>query len=381
MNGSLLFSQAFRPFFLLAALAAGGGTAWWVAALAGHAPMPPHAMLWHAHEMLFGYALALIAGFVLTAVNNWTRQVSASPRELIALASVWLIARVFGAVEGGTLISSITAAADTLFLAGLAGLMTRVLLRAKNQRNYMFIPFLWALTAIGGSYYLLLAQGRHAGAHTLLMAVVYLVSFLMVFMGGRVIPFFTGNRAGYTPTQFKALNWFSTLSALAAGLALTALPGSLLAATVALVAGVATLLRLLLWQPWKVLKIPMLWILHWGYLWLGVGWLLSGLDALKIVPHSAALHALMAGALGSLGLGMMARVALGHSGRQIEASPLIVLAFALIVLAGLLRVGFGLQLPFFNSMAMLNVAAAVWCAAFALYFVAFVPVMARPAAR
>lgn len=334
--------------------------------------LPAQPTLWHAHAMLFGYAAALIAGFVLTAVANWTGQQPTTPTELATLVVLWLSARLAALFPYGAwqLVASI---ADCLFLPMLAWLMARVLLKTRNRRNYLFIPFLSGLALVNIGFHWALFQDRPELARLLVQFTAYLVGFLMVFMGGRVIPFFSTKRLQYQPVQWPWLNWVSTLSALLAGALQVNEPLSGWAAAAAATAALTTLLRLLLWQPWRAWREPMLWILHCGYAWLAVAYLLAAAVSMGwLHAPTLPIHALMAGALGCLGLGMMTRVALGHTGRPIQASPAMLVAFVLVIIAGLLRVAsYG---PWaWSGLPSLTIGAICWSMAFMLYFLVFAP--------
>jgi uncharacterized protein involved in response to NO len=373
----IYLTQAFRPFFPLAALYAATGILVWLMGLLGILPLPTQPTLWHAHEMLFGFAAAIIAGFALTAVANWTGQQAVTPVSLAVLAGVWMTARLT-ALFPSSHWQLCAAIADCLFLPLLAWLMARVLLRTRNRRNYMFIPFLCGLAMVNIGFHLSLYQGSIELARLLIQLTAYLVGFLMVFMGGRVIPFFSANRCGYTPTQWPWLNWLSTLSALLAGGLLVALPATIVAAVMAAIAGMATLLRLLLWQPWRVWREPMLWILHLGYTWLAVAYLLAAAVHIGWLqqPLTLPIHALMAGGLGCLGLGMITRVALGHSGRPIKANLMMHAAFILVIFAGLLRVAS--YAPWaWTGLPSLTLSALMWSLAFLFYFLNFAPKLWR----
>lgn len=367
--------QAFRPLFPLTALYAAVGISIWLLGLSGLLPLPPQATLWHAHEMLFGFASALIAGFALTAVENWTHAKSASPRELAILTALWISARLTALLpwQNGQLAAAVL---DCLFLPAVAWLMARVLLKTANRRNYMFIPFLSGLAAVNICFHLSLYQGRVEIARSLIWMTAYLAGFLMVFMGGRVIPFFSANRCQYKPVLWPWLNWLSSLSALLAAIVLGFLPSTIWAALIAAIAGVATLMRLLLWLPWKVWREPMLWILHLGYAWLSVAYLLAAAvhGGWLQQPLTLPIHALMAGGLGCLGLGMMTRVALGHSGRPIMASPMMRATFLLIMTAGLLRVASYGPWPW-AGLPSLTLSAIAWALAFGAYFLIFAPLL------
>lgn len=380
MKTPIIFTQAFRPFFPLAALFTAISVMAWIAGLSGAMPLPAQATLWHAHEMLFGFAVAIIAGFALTAAANWTGKQTTKPWELAMLCALWLAARVTAFVPATTELT-ITAAIDSLFLPGVALIMTRVLLKTGNQRNYMFIPFLWGLSLVNISYHLSLYNGHADVARILLSLTVYLVGFLMVFMGGRVIPFFSKKRCQYTPKQWPWLNWLSTLSSLFAGLTIVALPMSNLAAGMATIAGISSLLRLALWRPWLAWRVPLLWILHIGYGWLAAAYLLAALThGGWLSPSNLAIHTLMAGGLGCLGLGMITRVSLGHSGRPLETSRIMMMTFVLMVLAGLVRVSNYLPTSW-SGITSLTLSAILWSAAFLLYFCVFAPMLWRQQAN
>jgi len=373
----IILTQAFRPFFPLAGLYTAASVLVWVASLYGVMPMPPNGSLWHAHEMLLGFAAAVIAGFVLTAAANWTGQTTTTPRSLGVLVVLWLCARVTAVVPVAAW-QTVSAIFDSTVLPVLAGMMTRVLLRSRNRRNYLFIPFLWGLALINLGFHGSLHAGELVLARQLITLTAWLVGFLMVFMGGRVIPFFSGNRLQYTPRQSPWLNWVSTLSALLAGVLLVALPQTPWAGATAALAGLSAALRLLLWQPWRTVREPMLWILHGGYAWLAGAYLVAAAVHLGWLrqPLTLPIHVLMAGGLGCLGLGMMARVALGHSGRPIVAGRSLQVAFLLVISAGLLRVASYASWPL-GGLAGWGDSAALWAMAFSIYFALFAPLLWR----
>jgi len=366
--------RPFALFFPLAALSTALAVGIWLAALSGRLALPANPTLWHAHEMLFGFASAVVAGFVLTAVANWTGRVPAGPRTLAALAGLWLVGRGAALTAlGGTTTDAVVAVADLGFLAGVALVMTRVLIAARNLRNLVFVPLLFGLAGIDLVHHLAVLSARFDTARTALTLTAWLVGFLLVFMGGRVIPFFSGRRLDYAPKQWPALNWLSTLAALGSAFALTFVPMSTLAAILAGVTAVTTAVRLAAWQTPRLYGEPMLWILHAGYTWVVVAYALAALvhaGALDLSP-TAPLHALTAGGLGCLALGMMTRVALGHSGRPIKASPVSLVAFCLIVPAGLSRLAAYADWAW-ADLPSLTVSAILWTVAFGLYALEFI---------
>lgn len=371
-------ADPFRWFFPLAALYAAVGIVLWLAGLSGQMPLSANPTLWHGHEMLFGFATAVIAGFLLTAVANWTDRRPAGPGLLALLSLLWVAGRLAVLVQP-RLPWPLLAILEGAFLPLLALVMSRVLILSRNTRNLMLVPFLWGLALLNLGFHVMLGEGDIDAARRLLTLTAWLVGVLLVFMGGRVIPFFSGRRLGYQPRQWGWLNWTSTLGALGAAIALSLVPGTYFAAAIALVAALATTCRLLAWQSPRIWTEPMLWILHLGYAWICVAYVSAALVHAGLLdwPQTAPLHVLLTGALGCLALGMMTRVALGHSGQPIACSPLMLVAFVLVWAAGLARIGSyvswaGAGLP------SLTISAILWVLAYALYVLEFTVRLWRP---
>lgn len=364
-------SVPFRPFFFGAAwMAAGWLLIWLYWLFIGMPALPMNPIHWHAHEMIFGFTTAVISGFVLTAVQNWTGVRSTVPWALAALFLLWLAGRVV-MLLAADLPYLLVATVDVALMPAVAITLSRPILRTNNRRNLVFLPLL-ALFTFGNLAFHLAVLGKYQlNPSWVLDGMLLLIAFLLTFMGGRVIPFFTRSRLPQVKVQrFGWLDWSATiLAGLAALVWLSAGPGVLFTAT-ALAAGAATLLRVLFWRPWRTLGEPLLWILHLGYLWLPVGY------ALLAAGHtSPGLHALSVGALGCLSLGMLARVSLGHTGRPLVAHPAMTAGFILVALAGLLRVGLVLGLPTWLS---LGGAGVLWSIAFAIYGVLYAPALFTP---
>lgn len=364
-------ADAFRPMFFLTACAAALLAPLWLLVLAGQIPAPPglHPVQWHAHEMLFGFGGALIVGFVLTAVRNWTGQASASAPELLALVLMWLAGRAMPWFEAAPSMLSATVVAGYFLFAAL--IVARPLLRGRNWRNIVFIPLLLWLAGLSAMVWL-------APLGTALAALdmaLYTIVALLVFMGGRVIPFFTERRLAHVSvTRLAWLDWSSTLTAAALIPAVLLADGVLRGSLFAL-AGMLVLVRMAGWEAWATWREPLLWVLHLGYLWLAVGLLYIAAGLLSgLWPASEGSHALVVGALGSLAIGMMARVSLGHSGRVLAVSGWMVPAFLLPSVAAILRLlaPFGVPLDWLTGMA---VAALLWSLAFAIWLWRFVPVL------
>lgn len=369
----------FRPMYLLAGLYAAVHPPLWMALYAGSldgtAPLAP--ALWHAHEMLFGYTAAVIAGFLLTAVPNWTGRPTPTGGPLALLAWLWLAGRIAW-LPGMPLPAWAVALVDLAFLPAVAAALLPPLVGARNRRNYGFPLILLALAAANLAVHLDalgLAPGLASRAERIALDLVVLI---MIVMGARVIPFFTGNALPAAGVRRDPL-LERILVALAVLLPLSALaPGQTAGAWASLAAGVTIPLAMRGWGTRASLRVPLLWILHAGYLWIAAGLVLRGL-----APHvpwlstSAATHALTAGAVGSLTLGMMTRTALGHSGRRLVAPRPIVAAYLLVVVAALVRVGGVLALPG-AYLAVLLTSAALWSTAFVVFVVVYWPILTRP---
>lgn len=365
-----LLQRPFRLLFLAASLSASLDIFVWALFLhLGWLPassLPP--LEWHGHEMLFGFAGALIAGFLLTAVAEWTKFHTFTPSSLVSLVAVWLAARVLFLLPA-SVPYALTAALDCAFFGLLLMMVALPIIKSRNHRNYFVIGLLLAFMLADVVFHLSVADVIRIPAGRVLYWVIDLFAVLMLSIGGRVIPFFTGRRLNnVTIRRYCWLDWSVNGSAGFLVLLDIVLPGSTVLAAVSLAAALLVLLRWWNWQPWKTRREPMLWILHLGYLWLAIGFILRGIALLtQALPEITALHAITVGALGSLSIGMMTRVALGHSGHPMNAGPLMTAAFTLVSGAAILRLT--------GRPGLLALAGTLWALAFAIYFLRFLPVM------
>jgi uncharacterized protein involved in response to NO len=365
----------FRPLFLCAAgFASLGMLAWGVFLSRGWLPataLPP--LLWHGHAMLFGFAGALVGGFLLTAAANWTGLRTTTPATLTLLTGLWLAARIAMFLPGHLLVWA--AGFDLAYLLLLALLVGQVLVRADNRRNLFVIGILLAYALLDLLFFAGARRQAPLATHALLLC-VDLLTLLMLVIGGRVIPFFTGRRLPQLRlSQRKFLNGAVNAGALLVLLADAAeIPAAARGVLMLALAGMACW-RLLGWRSLACRGEPMLWVLHLGYLWLVIGLAIRGLGLTDSfgVPEIETLHGITVGALGTLSIGMMTRVAQGHSGTDIAANRWLVIAFVLPSLAAVLRLAGGAVLW--------PAAAAAWMLAFALYIVAIGPLLLRGAAR
>ncbi|WP_088279141.1 NnrS family protein [Ideonella sp. A 288] len=360
----------FRPFYLGAAVFAVLAVPLWVAMLLGAVPaqmaLPP--MLWHAHEMLFGFAAAVIVGFLLTAGKAWTGLATPRGAGLGALALLWLAARVAG-VWGP---QPLFAVLDVALLPLVAGLLTTVLLRAGNRRNLPLALILLLLGAANGVFHLAALGRIDVSPLAALHAGLALIVMIECVMAGRVVPAFTISATpGLKLASHPRLD-IATLALTALGLAgWVLLPAGPLTAVLLAAAAALHAHRLWRWQPGVTRGRPILWILHLSYAWIPLGLALLALSQVGVLGVSHGVHALAVGATGGLIIGMVTRTARGHTGRPLKVSRAEVAAYALVMAAALLRALVPLAVP--SSTVPLIAAALAWSTAFGLYLWVFTP--------
>lgn len=383
--GPVLFAAGYRPFFLFAGVQTALTLPLWLAVYTGVVSLnlPFADALWHGHEMVFGFAGAAVGGFMLTAVPNWTGATPVSGRPLMVLFALWLAGRV-GFTLAGILPPLLVAVLDLSYLPVLAAILAIPLVRAGKGRNMAFLALLAVFWAANGAVHAGLAWGWPDP-----MAAVYAGVFLLLLMiavvGGRIIPAFTQNwlRMQGHPVEIKTPAWIEKGGSCgilaAAGVTTLLAPQSVAASVLLIVAGLIHAVRLIGWQGYRTITNPILAVLHLGYLWLAVGLLLWGASGLvDAVPVSAALHALTAGAIGTMILAVMSRAALGHSGRPLIASPMVTAAYGLVAIAAVLRVIAPLSGD--AQMALTHGGGMLWALAWLLFVVAYAPIMLRPRA-
>jgi uncharacterized protein involved in response to NO len=378
-----VLASGFRLAFLLAGLAAVLLVPAWVAILIYGAPFasgwPP--TLWHGHEMLFGFVGAAIAGFLLTAVPSWTGRRGFGGAPLVVLGALWLGARLLNATAAAWP-AALVLAVDVGFLVALALLFAPPLIRERN-RNTPMLLVLALLAACNVAFHR--ALGRHdppAASHALLIA-IDITLVLVTIVGGRLIPAYTAavlREAGGGQRVRTRPGLGMAAIAVMAAVALVDLrwPGSRAAALLAGSAALLQFLRLLQWRTLATLSEPMVWVLHAAYAWLPLGLALKCAALARGWAASAFwLHALTVGALATMILGVMSRVALSHTGRLQRCGPATTAAYALLLLAALLRV-FGLALPGIDYASVIVLSATFWSAAFALFLVVYGPILWLP---
>ena len=372
-----LFELGFRPFFLLAGLAAILLIAGWVLLLISDSVLNNYygLALWHGHEMVFGFAVAVIAGFLLTAVRNWTNVQTVKGPGLAALVLLWLLGRVV-AFFPDMLPAWLIALVDLAFLPLLAVALAIPILRSNKKPQLAFVVVL--LLMFGANFMMHLnlleitASGNEAGMNLAMNCVLLII----VIMAGRVVPFFIEKGApGATPRKWP---WLERLALATMLLFMLGVLFEVNDNVIALLAAIAALvhgLRLWGWHSKHLWQVPLLWVLLLGYAWLVLGFVLTLFVYLGLLTPMLALHA-FAAAIGVLCLGMMSRVALGHTGRLLQPAKVMAWAFALINLAMLLRVSGPLFVPALEHLAVMG-AAILWIAAFAIFIWIYAPILIR----
>jgi uncharacterized protein involved in response to NO len=370
-----LWRLGFRPFYLLASIFASLSIALWAAQYASALRAPYlSGPTWHAHEMIFGFTLAVMTGFLFTAVRNWTSRPTPTGIPLAALAALWLAGRVLVLTPYGIA----AAAVNTFFPVVVAFVIGNALLKSGNRHNLFFVVLLAAIAAA-----VLVTHLALLGVITLpdqlgVRAALDVVLLVMTILGGRVIPMFTTNGVpGAQVRRNAAVEWLAPASAVALLFAdLLSAPAEVVVIILAL--GAATqAVRVGLWKPWQTVRVPLVWILHAGYLWIPVHLALRALTELRLVSAPIATHALTVGAIGALTLGMMTRTARGHTGRPLVADGYEIGAFVLISMAALTRVVVPLALTNVYREAVI-VSACMWSAAYAIYAIRYWPILTRP---
>lgn len=381
-----LWQLGFRPFFLAAGLFAVLGTALWTALYSFQWQGLPNAypaMTWHAHEMIFAYALAVIAGFLLTAVKNWTGMQTLQGSALAVLIGVWLIARClpFTGLPFGW-----TALVDLLFLAGLLIAVARPIILAKQWAQAGIVAKLCLLLVANSVFYLGLLGYWLLGSILGLYFAFYLVLALILTMGRRVIPFFIEKGIG-VPFVARNYVWLDRASLVLflvfALLDLTVMATGnkllvYLVAALALIQVVLHSIRLWGWYHPLIWRKSLLWVLYLAYVWLVLGFVLKFISLIWGISPWLAIHAFAYGGIGMMTLGMMARVSLGHTGRDVANPPAILHAlFALLWLGTVIRVFFVWWLPSTQAVWILA-AQFLWIAAFAGFVWIYFPIWLRP---
>ncbi|TNI72061.1 NnrS family protein [Aeromonas media] len=377
-----LFRLGFRPFFLLGALFSCLAMLGWLGQLNNWFVLPGigNPIWWHAHEMLFGFGAAIVAGFLLTAVQNWTAHPGVRSWPLALIVGLWVLPRCLLPWLGED--NLILMALDLAWLPLCAWFLAKPVIMTRQWRNLFFVPLLLILTLLNGATWLW--RDEWSAVEHLLITTVLLFTTLIAVMGGRVIPFFTARGTGQEKAPPSPWLERGALASLWLILLLWLLPdswtNSLYMVPLYIVAAGLHLGRQLRWRPGTTLAQPLLWSLHLAYLFIPLGLLALAAQAAGLpLSLSLASHLLSAGCMGTMILGMIARVSLGHSGRALHVGRRITLAFALVILSAFMRVLLPLYWPSL-TMTGWNLSGWSWIAAYGLFVWVYTPILARPRA-
>lgn len=372
--GAPVYRLGFRPFYLLAAAFAAIAVPAWTLAWLGLMPAGPVDLLWHTHEMVFGFAAAVVAGFLFTAVQNWTGLPTPHGRALQGFVLLWLAGRC-AALGAPPLLYAVI---DTAFLFAVALAILRLVLRSGNRRNLPICLVVALFGVCNLAYHLALAGWLPVSPLTPVHAAILLVVVLVAVIGGRVTPMFTRNGApGSRPRAYPALDLASVASIVLLGAAwLTGALGWLVAVLGVLAAGLNGS-RSLLWNPLATLHYPLLWSIHLSFALLAAGLLALGLAGAGVVSPSSALHVLAVGAMAGMIGAMITRTARGHTGRTLQPGRTEVVMFTLLPLAALARLGANL-VDGAGRNGALALSAALWSLAFIVYLLRYAPWLTSP---
>ena len=379
-RGPALFSYGFRPFFLLGAIHAAIAIPLWLLAFYGVIPMTTAFAPrdWHVHEMLYGYVPAVMTGFLLTAIPNWTGRLRLQGTPLQILVAAWFAGRVVVAASAWTG-WAVAAAVDSLFLFLMLASVVREVTAGRNWRN-LKIAVLLGLLALGNLAFHLEAQIEGAADVSIRVGLAVVVILIMV-IGGRIVPNFTRGwlareRPGRLPQPFGRFD-VACIVVSAAALVLWTLFPSAEATGLALIGGgLAQLARLIRWAGDRTVGERLVLILHVGYAFVPLGFLLLGASAFGFGAASAGLHAWASGAVGAMTLAVMTRASLGHTGHALTASAATQAIYAAIVVAALARICAALEPEWMTV--LLTIAGTAWVAAFAGFALAYGPSLCRP---
>ncbi|WP_369686072.1 NnrS family protein [Photobacterium leiognathi] len=373
----------FRPFFLGASTFSVLAMVIWALFWSGQSQfsslMYANPIWWHSHEMLFGFSGAIIIGFLLTAVQNWTGQTGIKGTKLLVLFALWLCARL-GLMFGS--VSSMWLFVDTAWIFLAMYYLAVPIIKVKQWRNLFFVPVLLLFGMMNVKFHLVALGALHSSISALTLPIVVVVTLITLVVGGRVIPFFTW-RGTQTEqiTRVKVIE-FAALIPVWLLLLATLMPSSLIPAkwvgVLAIITAMTNLIRFSRWRSFSTLTNPLLWTLHLSYLSLIVGLLVLGLSEFSLVVNaSIAIHILVIGGIGGMILSMISRVSLGHTGRTLKVNMIMQVAFIALFASLLVRVVLVYALPslMLDSYVL---SASLWALAFAIFAIVYFPILTKP---
>ena len=378
--GPALLSYGFRPFFLFSALWAAFGMVVWVFLLAGRDPLPiAFAPIdWHVHAFIFGYLSAVIAGFLLTAVPNWTGRLPVVGWPLAGLVGLWLLGRL-AALIGAGWPAWIVAMLDLALPVALIVFLAREIITGRNWRNLPVLGLMALFAVANGLFHMEASQGPAQDGYGLRLGLAA-VLMLIALIGGRIVPSFTRNwlakrNTTRLPVAFnRADGGILGLTGVAL-LAFVMVPYGVVTAILCVGAGLANLWRVARWQGWQTGPEPLVWVLHAAYVLLALGFLTVGASALDLMPQSGARHVWLAGAIGLMTLAVMTRASLGHAGLPLTASRPVAALYLALIGSTLVRLIAGFA-P--GEVWLMHLSAGLWTLAFGGFSLIYWPILTRP---
>ncbi len=379
---SIIFQNSFRPFFIAAGIWATLAVPFWLLNYFGIMIVIDNfnILLWHQHEILYGFVAAAIAGFILTAIPNWTGRLPIKNKPLAILVFLWILGRV-GFLTTAIFGTITTSLMDLPFLIVLVLVIIREIVSGKNWRNLPVIILISFFT-LGNILVHLQIHEIIDSAELGIRLSTFVLSILLALIGGRIVPSFTRNwlaqnKANKFPRPFGNIDKISLISLVVFVFAQVIIPHHQATSLLALLAGLLHGIRFIRWKVWMTLKEPLIWILHAGYMWLCVALVLLGLSGLTdFVPYTSSYHALTVGAFSTMILAVMTRASLGHTGRTIKATLGTTTIFIFITIAAILRV----YEPFINESGslILSLSGIFWTLSFALFIFIYFPILTQP---
>jgi uncharacterized protein involved in response to NO len=383
-TGPAILSYGFRPFFLLGAVWAGLVVAIWLPMLTGSLALPTAfaPLEWHVHELVYGYVPAIVAGFLLTAVPNWTGRLPVTGTPLLLLVSLWAVGRL-AILFSGRIGMAAAGIVDLLFLATLGGVIAREIVAGQNLHNLRVLVLI-GLLFIGNAVFHWEAISMHSGNGYGTRIGIGATVLLITLIGGRIVPSFTRNwlaraRPGRLPMPFDRFDAVAIAASAVAIAFWIALPQAAPTAVLAAVAGLLHAIRLGRWAGYRTAAEPLVLVLHVAYAFVPIGFLLQALAIATpdLVVATGALHGWTVGAIGTMTLAVMTRASLGHTGQALVASPATQLIYAAIVVAAVARIITAFDIW---REALLGVSAAAWVLAFGGFALSFGPLLVKPRA-
>ena len=379
-TGPAVLSYGFRPFLLFSGLWAAFAMGIWVFLLTGRDPLriafaPTD---WHVHAFVFGYLSAVIAGFLLTAVPNWTGRLPVVGWPLAGLVGLWLLGRLAVLIGGGWP-AWVVAALDLGLSVALIAFLAREIITGRNWRNLPVLGLMALFAMANGLFHVEASQGPAQDGYGLRLGLAA-VLMLIALIGGRIVPSFTRNwlakrNATRLPVAFNRADGAVLGLTGVALLAFVVAPYGVVTAALCLTAGLANIWRVARWQGWQTGPEPLVWVLHVSYALLALGFLIVGAAALALVPQSGARHVWLAGAVGLMTLAVMTRASLGHAGLPLSASGPVAAIYLALIGATLARLLAGFTI---GQVWLMHLSAALWIVAFGGFSVIYWPILTRP---